>query len=242
MMQDMFNSAHDAAIAVYNDPPQSLLYPRNGSGLAMYTRHTVDGRFMYRSPKHGVERWLECGTTCTVGLLQGSTLCVANVGDSAAVLGSETDDDLVSERLTEHHCGLNEKEAERIRCRHQLHARLLPRDGYLAITSGHLAGYELSVTRALGHKFLHDHGVITRPDVSLTTLEERHCCLIMATDGVWDVMGGDEAVRHVMDSAAEGLSAQEAAAQLVLHAEELAACSPGGDADNTSAVVAFFNS
>ena len=65
---------------------------------------------------------------------------------------------------------------------------------------------------------------------------------ILATDGLWDVMDGDEAVRLVMDAAAEGLTAQQAAQQLVGHAEELAVCSPGGDADNTSAVVMYLNS
>jgi len=34
----------------------------------------------------GCDRLLECGTTCTLALIQGDQLCVANVGDSAAAL------------------------------------------------------------------------------------------------------------------------------------------------------------
>lgn len=34
----------------------------------------------------GCDRLLECGTTCTLALVQGDQLCVANVGDSSAAL------------------------------------------------------------------------------------------------------------------------------------------------------------
>ena len=34
----------------------------------------------------GCDRLLECGTTCTLALVQGDQLCVANVGDTAAAL------------------------------------------------------------------------------------------------------------------------------------------------------------
>ena len=34
-----------------------------------------------------MEKLLECGTTCTAAIVQGRTVCLANVGDSSAVLG-----------------------------------------------------------------------------------------------------------------------------------------------------------
>ena len=40
-------------------------------------------------------------------------------------------------------------------------------------TDGHLMGYELSVTRALGHRGLEKHGVIADPYVMTRDLDER---------------------------------------------------------------------
>jgi serine/threonine protein phosphatase PrpC len=34
-----------------------------------------------------MERQLECGTTCSLAVVEGDHLCLANVGDSAIVLG-----------------------------------------------------------------------------------------------------------------------------------------------------------
>ena len=56
--------------------------------------------------------------------------------------------------------------------------RIVPRDGYLSITSGMWAGYELSVTRALGHKHLAAHGVTPVPYVNVVHLRGDECCLV----------------------------------------------------------------
>ncbi len=48
-------------------------------------------------------------------------------------------------------------------------------------------GYQLSMTRALGHSMLSDFGVIWAPSVRLHRLAPGDCCLILASDGVWDV-------------------------------------------------------
>lgn len=60
---------------------------------------------------------------------------------------------------------------------------------------------------------------------------------MVASDGVFDVMGPEEVVNRVMDVLSAGGSAEEAALQLVTRAVELALCGPAQDADNTSAVV-----
>jgi hypothetical protein len=57
-------------------------------------------------------------------------------------------------------------------------SRIVPRDGYLSITSGMWAGYELSVTRALGHKHLAAHGVTPEPYVNVVHLRGDECCLV----------------------------------------------------------------
>ncbi len=43
------------------------------------------------------------------------------------------------------------------------------------------------MTRALGHSMLSDFGVIWTPSVRLHRLAPGDCCLIVASDGVWDV-------------------------------------------------------
>lgn len=169
--------------------------------------------------------------------------------------------------------------------------------GYLSIRSGMWAGYELSVTRALGHKHLAQYGVVCEPTVQTLTLQPTDVCLvsmrpsskgaacwvaawvvlhhriramsmlaashvfcslvvtvssssapvccfvhaqIVASDGVWDVMDPREAANRVMDVISAGGSAEEAARQLVRDTVMLAECSPGGDADNTTALVVVF--
>lgn len=197
----------------------------------------------------------------------------------------------------------------------------MPGDGYLAVTAGDLVGYQISVTRSLGHKHMAKHGVLPDPYVNRFKLEPADCCLVsapvgspwdgsdpaapkaaarishwlrarahasasppcsaahavgargglpawpphphrhalaappcpaltlpacparrprvqlLASDGVFEVMGPDEAVNRVMDALTSGCSAQEAAQQLVTRAVDLALCGPGGDADNATAVV-----
>lgn len=76
-------------------------------------------------------------------------------------------------------------------CSSLLFLRILPDDGYLSITSGTWAGYELSVTRALGHKYLAPYGVLYEPAVSTHTLKEDDCCVVRHTDSVFSsVMAG----------------------------------------------------
>jgi serine/threonine protein phosphatase PrpC len=60
---------------------------------------------------------------------------------------------------------------------------------------------------------------------------------ILASDGVWDVMGREEAASRVLDALGEGRGPAAAAEQLVEDCVALAQGAPGGEADNTTAVV-----
>lgn len=46
------------------------------------------------------------------------------------------------------------------------------------VVSGAWAGYELSVTRALGHKNMEAYGVLPEPYITMLKLEEKHKCLV----------------------------------------------------------------
>lgn len=59
-----------------------------------------------------------------------------------------------------------------------MHTPAAPQDGYLRALDGPWAGYELGMTRALGHKNMAHRGVIAEPYVVKLTLKEEHCCLV----------------------------------------------------------------
>ncbi|GAX81526.1 hypothetical protein CEUSTIGMA_g8954.t1 [Chlamydomonas eustigma] len=274
-MRVAFQKGHLAACSVYDNPPKTVIFPyksSRGTTMIPYCLVDVSGIAVYRCPQppcrskggggsspvevspataeaafdqRGPEKMLECGCTATVAVVQGRRLLLADVGDSAAVLGSCTSDNVVceecnfsAEALTERHWGLNAAEAERLRTDYGHCTRILE-DGYVKMLDGHLNGYELAVTRALGHKNLGSFGIISEPHIIVRDLEERHCCLVLASDGVWDVMTPMEAVQHVMSSAGQGRSAKEAAEALVQHAVQLGLSGRHAEQDNTSAAVVF---
>jgi protein phosphatase 1L len=84
----------------------------------------------------------------------------------------------------------------------------------------------LAVSRSFGNRQMKTW-VISRPDVAQRTLGPRHSALVIATDGVWDVVGNDEAAALVSKHS----SAEAAARALVIGAYER------GSMDNISAVV-----
>lgn len=55
--------------------------------------------------------------------------------------------------------------------------------GYLSIRAGMWAGYELSVTRALGHKHLAAYGVLCEPTVQTLQLQPEDACLVSEREG-----------------------------------------------------------
>ena len=96
------------------------------------------------------------------------------------------------------------------------------------------------MTRALGHIGLQHYGVIPVPYIKTFHLGPEHCCLVLASDGVWDAMEGQAVVDHVMASYAAGRTATEAARQLVAFAVDVCLSEGNNEADNTTAIVVFF--
>ncbi|KAG2433570.1 hypothetical protein HYH02_012687 [Chlamydomonas schloesseri] len=241
-MSAAFSRGHTAALSLYDDPPKTVRCGGYRKATATYTLTTSGGVCVYKNGT-GPERLLEFGSTCTCAVVQGRSVWMANVGDSTAVLGTDTGSSYTSKTLTVRHNGHNAEESKRMKEGYsgKVHLKDGPHeDGYLQVVTGPWQGYELSVTRALGHKHMSDHGVLTEPYVVTFEASKDDCCLIMASDGVWDVMDGQEAVNRVMEAASEGKTAAQAAKMLVEEAVELGVKSPCGEADNTSAIVVFF--
>ncbi|GIL51740.1 hypothetical protein Vafri_7664 [Volvox africanus] len=239
LMVSAFQKGHTAALSLYDDPPKTINMGGHRRRSTTYTLASSDGICVYRNGA-GPERLLEFGCTCTCAIVQGNSVVLANVGDSAAVLGSDTGTSYAARTLTLRHNGHNEAEAKRIKAASPGVVTVKDGangDGYLQVLSGAWQGYELAVTRALGHKHMAQYGVLVEPHIVSLQAKPEDCCLVLASDGVWDVMDGQEVVNRVMEAVGEGKTAAQAAKMLVQDAVDLGINSPSGDADNTSAIV-----
>ncbi|KAI7747360.1 hypothetical protein M8C21_007993 [Ambrosia artemisiifolia] len=158
-----------------------------------------------------------CGTTALTVLIMGRHVIIANTGDCRAVLcrnGSAA-------QITQDHRGstcLQEKE----RCE-----RL---GGYFD-GEGYLNG-QLGVTRALGDRYMKkEKMLIAEPDVRQMVLTDNDEFMIVACDGIWDVMSNQEAVALVRCQLRQHNDPQRCAKELVNQALRL------HSTDNLTAIV-----
>lgn len=142
-------------------------------------------------------RYQQCGSTVAAALVRpsenrvgGRDLFVANVGDARAVIAleDETFNDksgrLRAQRLSRDHNPTYPAEVNRVK-----------RAGG-EVYNGRVNGM-LAVSRALGDHALKDCGVTGSPDLTEVSLNKRHKFMIVACDGLWDVVTDDEAVQYV---------------------------------------------
>jgi len=234
MMVQGFQRAHAASLELYSNPPPVYDYPKGSPHCSRYRLDRTGTAPYYRGRQGRVP--LECGTTCTTCVLHGNMLAIAHVGDSTAVLGYEdaNQQDYDAEVVTRDHNCKDAEEANRCRA---IPEASVTAENYLRIELGDSECHEIGMSRALGHRLLTDYGLITTPEVSRLELEPRHCCLILASDGVWDHLSPREAVRLVMEEVDGGASAKEAAKELIHQAVAAGVESPQGEADNATAIV-----
>lgn len=202
------------------------------------------------------------GTTAMVALLyrfpSNSTnhknemkLIIANAGDCRAVLcqsaeEDEDNDDEESNRKTKKSIAAKKKKKknydsirlsrdhlasdpeERKRVEAQGAAISVDAKGKTRV-QGHI-----QVTRSIGDKVVKPYGVTAEPEVNEYTLypEEGDHFVVIGTDGVWDVLNDDQAVKCVLDTAKEpGLAAKRVGSE---------AFGRGSD-DNITAAVMFLS-
>ena len=168
---------------------------------------------------HNVKDCRFSGSTAIFTILhrepQGRVLTTAWVGDSRAVLARNRqaapaatgvmNTQLQPIPLTKDHKPTDPKERQRL-----LEARAIVRPS--RIINPHTGQwievgavrvwdasqiYGVAMSRALGDMQVHPY-LIPTPDVSKRLLDENDRILVLATDGIWDVMENDEAVRKAM--------------------------------------------
>ncbi|WOL14405.1 putative protein phosphatase 2C 33 isoform X1 [Canna indica] len=149
------------------------------------------------------------GTTAVTLIKQGQDLIIGNVGDSRAVLGTrDQNNSLVAVQLTVDLKPNLPREAERIRrCRGRVFAlRDEPEVARVWLPNANSPG--LAMARALGDFCLKDFGLISVPEISYRRITEKDEFIILATDGVWDVLSNKEVVSIVASAPARSSAAR----------------------------------
>lgn len=170
----------------------------------------VDRTFLYSSGESE-----NSGCTALAALVVDTVLFVANAGDCRCVLGTT---DGKTEVLSKDHVAMDSGEMARIKAR----------GGY--VTGGRVQG-RLMVSRALGDRPVKQY-ISATPDVVTRHLSETDDFIILASDGLWDVVSNEEAVSMVHSTVRVP---DMAAKRLALKAIEL------GSDDNVSVIVVFLN-
>ncbi|XP_038974833.1 probable protein phosphatase 2C 33 isoform X1 [Phoenix dactylifera] len=148
------------------------------------------------------------GTTAVTLVKQGQDLVIGNVGDSRAVLGTRDQNDcLIAVQLTVDLKPNLPREAERIRkCRGRVFAlQNEPEVARVWLPNNDSPG--LAMARAFGDFCLKDFGLISVPEISYRHITKRDEFIVLATDGVWDVLSNKEVVDIVSSAPARSSAA-----------------------------------
>ncbi|KAL3520481.1 hypothetical protein ACH5RR_018630 [Cinchona calisaya] len=150
------------------------------------------------------------GTTAVTLVKQGHDLILGNIGDSRAILASRDEDNsLIAVQLTVDLKPSLPAEAERIRkCKGRVFAlQDEPEVARVWLPNHDSPG--LAMARAFGDFCLKDFGLISVPEISYRRLTERDEFIVLATDGIWDVLSNKEVVDIVASSPARSSAARK---------------------------------
>lgn len=159
------------------------------------------------------------GTTALCAVLHGNILTIANVGDSRAILcrdGKPT-------RLSLDQTLDRNDERERVI---ELGGQVFQHDG-----GWRLKPVGLAVSRSIGDFDMKQVGVICAPEIQSIQIDpQRDSFVILATDGVWDVLPDDDALRIVQETVKQpAMCAQRIVTEALTRGSE----------DNATALVIF---
>lgn len=180
------------------------------------------------------------GTTAVTLVKQGEHLVIGNVGDSRAVLGTRGEDDsLTAVQLTVDLKPDLPAEFERIRkCKGRVFS-LQDEPDVARVWMPNSNSPGLAMARAFGDFCLKDFGVISVPEISYRRLSEKDEFIILATDGIWDVLSNDEVV-NIVDSASSRSSAARALVEEAVQAWKITY--PTSKVDDCAVVCLFLDS
>lgn len=155
---------------------------------------------------------LDCfcsGSTAVTIVKQGSNLFMGSIGDSRAILASRDNNDaLVAIQLTVDLKPDLPMEAERIKkCKGRVFAlQDEPEVPRVWLPFDDAPG--LAMARAFGDFCLKEYGVISVPEFAHRTLTERDQFIVLASDGVWDVLSNEQVVATVSSAPSRASAAR----------------------------------
>jgi len=181
---------------------------------------------------------IHSGSTCVVVVIIGDVCICGNVGDSRAVLVRNSSSGWFPVPLSEDHKPSVEDER----------ARIIERGGVIAqqcsssgLFSGPLRVWlpgqqapGLAMTRSMGDTIASKIGVVGEPELRQVMLTEQDQVLVLASDGLWEVLSNEEVVAILKryDSSA----ADQAAERLM---EEAQRRWDGSTVDDTTIVLVW---
>lgn len=183
------------------------------------------------------------GSTLVGCLLVGNHAISINVGDSRCVLGRADGGTSVAKRITVDHDLTAPGEQTRIRSRGGvIRAFSLP-DGTQAGPMRVWSPAEgmrkpgLAMSRSLGDEVATAVGVVCDPALSYARLKPRRDrCLVLASDGIWDVMGDGEAVDLVAQHGSD-VAASASAICDIAHSRWVRETGVEGRVDDITAII-----
>ncbi|OWM81667.1 probable protein phosphatase 2C 73 [Punica granatum] len=158
-----------------------------------------------------------CSGTTAVSIVRlGDHLMVANLGDSRAVLCTRGQkNQLVPVQLTVDLKPNIPSEVERIRkCKGRVFAiEHEPEVFRIWMPDENCPG--LAMARAFGDFCLKDYGLISQPDLSYRKIMPSDEFVVLATDGIWDVLTNNEVIKVVSSVRTRSLAAKVLVARAV---------------------------
>ncbi|WOK95415.1 putative protein phosphatase 2C 66 isoform X1 [Canna indica] len=149
------------------------------------------------------------GTTAVTMVKQGQDLVIGNLGDSRAIMGTrDKENNLIAVQLTVDLKPNLPREAARIQqCKGRVFAlQDEPEVARVWLPNNDSPG--LAMARAFGDFCLKEYGLISVPDISYRHLTDKDEFIILASDGVWDVLSNKEAVDIVASAPTRGTAAR----------------------------------
>ncbi|KAK9804299.1 hypothetical protein WJX72_005528 [[Myrmecia] bisecta] len=217
---------------------QGAIPPKTVEAALRHTFRTIDERALAAEERHGKPGSLG-GSTAVVALCMGQTLYTAHVGDSGAILARGG----VAERLTEDHKPILPHERRRIEAAGGEVVQRSQGDSGRVVSQpriGQSRATLLAMSRSLGDSAWKKprQTVISDPDVGRIELIPADRAVILASDGIFDVLEDQEVVDIVEHSLAEiGGGPSQQAARAAADALVQQALAKDKRPDNITAVV-----
>ncbi|KAF1898686.1 hypothetical protein Lal_00039891, partial [Lupinus albus] len=192
-----FYDAKESASGSYDD-----IYEGNNQGMSLAAWEACFLKFFDEIDEklaQEINTYSYCsGSTAVTVIKQGDQLIVGNLGDSRAVLCTRGDrNQLIPVQLTVDLKPDIPSEASRIiTCEGRVFASKEEPDVYrIWMPDDDCPG--LAMSRGFGDFCIKDYGLISTPDVFYRKLTKQDEFVVLATDGVWDVLTNSEVINIV---------------------------------------------